>query len=114
MSSSKASATTRGVAFDIEIAHPESDWVGAGEPILYVNDRGRFKPGGLRARALRAIDRRAFRAADLVVSDTDAHAELFRSLGARRVETCFVGAEERIFRPGWSPPPSRRRSSSAS
>ena len=26
----------------------------------FVNDRGRFKPGGLRARALRAIDRRAF------------------------------------------------------
>ena len=69
----------------------------------FVNDRGRFRPGSLRARALRAIDRRAFRAADLVVSDTDAHAELFRSLGARRVETCFVGAEERIFRPGWSP-----------
>jgi glycosyltransferase involved in cell wall biosynthesis len=69
----------------------------------FVNDRGRFKPGGLRARALRAIDRSAFRAADLVVSDTDAHAGLFRSLGARRVETCFVGAEERIFRPGWSP-----------
>jgi glycosyltransferase involved in cell wall biosynthesis len=69
----------------------------------FVNDRGRFKPGGLRARALRAIDRNAFRAADLVVSDTDAHAELFHSLDARRVETCFVGAEERIFRPGWSP-----------
>ena len=38
-------ATTRGVAFDIEIAHPESDWVGAGEPILDVSGRGRFKPG---------------------------------------------------------------------
>ena len=33
----------------------------------FVNDRGRFRPGSLRARALRAIDRRAFRAADLVV-----------------------------------------------
>lgn len=69
-----------------------------------VADRGRFRAGGLAARALRAIDRRAFRAADVVVSDTAAQAELFRSLGARRVEVCFVGAEERVFRPGWSPP----------
>jgi len=29
-------AAARGVAFDIEINHPESAWVGAGEPILYV------------------------------------------------------------------------------
>jgi glycosyltransferase involved in cell wall biosynthesis len=66
-----------------------------------VGDRRRFRPGGIAERALRAIDRQALRAADLVVSDTDANAELFRSLGAGRVETCFVGAEERIFRPGW-------------
>src|SRR5581483_6871504 len=55
-----------------------------------VGDRGRFRAGSLAARALRAIDRRAFGAADLVVSDTAAHAEV-----------CFVGAEERVFRPGW-------------
>src|SRR5689334_20487201 len=29
-------AAARGVAFEIEINHPESAWVGAGEPILYV------------------------------------------------------------------------------
>ncbi len=29
-------AAARGATFDIEIAHPESAWVGAGEPILYV------------------------------------------------------------------------------
>jgi nicotinate phosphoribosyltransferase len=29
-------AAARGAAFDIEISHPESAWVGAGEPILYV------------------------------------------------------------------------------
>ncbi len=63
-----------------------------------VEDRGRFRRAG---RLLRALDRRAFRSADLVVADTAANAELFRSLGARRVEVCFVGAEERIFRPGW-------------
>jgi glycosyltransferase involved in cell wall biosynthesis len=68
-----------------------------------VDDRGRFRPGSLPARLLQRIDRRAFAAADLVVADTAAHAALFRELGARRVEVCFVGAEERVFRPGWSP-----------
>jgi glycosyltransferase involved in cell wall biosynthesis len=66
-----------------------------------VGDRGRFRRGGLADRALRAVDRNALRAADLVVSDTAANAELFRELGAGRVEVCFVGAEERIFRPAW-------------
>jgi glycosyltransferase involved in cell wall biosynthesis len=66
-----------------------------------VGDRRRFRPGGLADRVLRAVDRHALRAADLVISDTAANAELFRKLGAGRVEVCFVGAEERIFRPGW-------------
>jgi len=66
-----------------------------------VEDRGRFRSGSLPARALRALDRAAFRAADLVVADTEEHARLFRALGARRVEVCFVGAEERVFTPGW-------------
>jgi glycosyltransferase involved in cell wall biosynthesis len=66
-----------------------------------VGDRARFRPGGLADRALRAVDRHALRAADLVVADTAANAELFRALGAGRVEVCFVGAEERVFRPGW-------------
>ncbi|MGE5272963.1 MAG: glycosyltransferase [Verrucomicrobiota bacterium] len=69
-----------------------------------VDDRRRFPPGSLPARALGAIDRRAFRAANLVVADTAAQAELFLALGARRVGVCFVGAEERVFRPGWDPP----------
>ena len=69
-----------------------------------VGDRGRFRAGGFAEQALRGIDRRAFRAADLVVSDTAANAELFAALGARRVEVCLVGAEERVFRPGWTPP----------
>ncbi len=49
------------------------------------------------------VDRRAFRRADRVVADTDAHAEFFRDefgLAADRVEVCFVGAEDRLFRPG--------------
>src|SRR4051794_28559989 len=40
-----------------------------------VDDRGRFRPGSPRARALAAIDRRAFGSADVVVADTNAHAE---------------------------------------
>jgi glycosyltransferase involved in cell wall biosynthesis len=70
-----------------------------------VSDRGRFRDGSLPARVLATIDRRAFRSADLVVADTDAHARFFAELaGLERVETCFVGAEERVFRPGWTPP----------
>ena len=69
-----------------------------------VGDRGRFRPGSRAARGLAGIDRRAFGAADLVVADTAAQAPLFRSLGAQRVEVCFVGAEERLFQPGWARP----------
>src|SRR5262249_13670714 len=67
----------------------------------FVGDRGRFDAGSLAARALRAVDRAAFRAADVVVADTRAQAELFSTLGAKRVEVCFVGAEEAVFQPGW-------------
>ena len=69
-----------------------------------VGDRGRFRPRSPAARALATIDRRAFGAADLVVADTAAQAPFFRSLGARHVEVCFVGAEERLFMPGWARP----------
>jgi glycosyltransferase involved in cell wall biosynthesis len=69
-----------------------------------VSDRGRFRSGSAADRLLAAIDRRALRAADLVVADTAAQAEFFLALGARKVEACLVGAEERVFQPGWSPP----------
>jgi glycosyltransferase involved in cell wall biosynthesis len=70
-----------------------------------VADRGRFRPGSVPARMLEAIDRRAFRTADRVVADTDAHARFFAELaGLDQVDVCFVGAEERLFRPGWRPP----------
>ena len=39
-----------------------------------VADRGRFRPGSIAARVLERIDRLAFRSADLVVADTQAHA----------------------------------------
>lgn len=70
-----------------------------------VGDRGRFRTASLAARALESIDRLAFSAADLVVADTQAQAEFFAELaGLDVVETCFVGAEERLFRPDWRPP----------
>jgi glycosyltransferase involved in cell wall biosynthesis len=54
---------------------------------------------------LETIDRRAFRSADIVVADTDAHARFFTELaGLDEVAVCFVGAEERLFQPGWQPP----------
>ena len=70
----------------------------------FVEDRGRFRPGSPAARVLERIDRHAFGAADVVVADTNAHADRFRELGAPRVEVCFVGAEERVFTPGWLQP----------
>ena len=71
----------------------------------FVADRGRFRQDSLPARALAAIDRRALRTADLVVADTRANAEHLNQLAGllrERVEVCFVGAEERLFRPGWA------------
>jgi glycosyltransferase involved in cell wall biosynthesis len=69
-----------------------------------VDDRGRFRRRSLPARALAAIDRRALRAADLVVADTEANADdLARRahIPHKKVAVCFVGAEERVFQPGW-------------
>jgi glycosyltransferase involved in cell wall biosynthesis len=69
-----------------------------------VGDRGRFRQGSLPARVLERIDRHAFRSADLVVADTDAHAGFLAQLvGRDDIAVCFVGAEERLFRPGWQP-----------
>jgi glycosyltransferase involved in cell wall biosynthesis len=70
----------------------------------FVGDRGRFGAGSLQARALRTLDRVALRRADLVVADTEANARFLAALGGlSRVESCFVGAEERLFRPSWAP-----------
>ena len=71
-----------------------------------VGDRARFGGRSLPARVLRAIDRRAFRSADLVVADTEANADFLSRLAEvprERVAVCLVGAEERVFQPGWAP-----------
>ncbi len=91
--------------------------VARGRPIVFnplvslhdtlVGDRGRFRRGTPAAGVLRHVDRSAFRRADLVVADTEAHAEFFRKtfgLPADRVVVCLVGAEDRLFHPGWQPP----------
>jgi glycosyltransferase involved in cell wall biosynthesis len=91
--------------------------IARGRPVLFnplvslhetlVEDRGRFEPGSVAARALRRVDRRALRRADLVVADTAQNARYFAELGGlapERLAVCFVGAEERIFKPGWSRP----------
>ena len=66
-----------------------------------VADRGRFRPGSLAAKALERIDRHAFGSADLVVADTATHARFLGQLAGRDdIAVCFVGAEERLFRPG--------------
>ena len=69
-----------------------------------VLDRGRFGTGSPAARALEAIDRRAMRRADLVIADTEAHADFFAELARiprSKIEVCFLGAEEPPFGPGW-------------
>jgi glycosyltransferase involved in cell wall biosynthesis len=68
----------------------------------FVEDRERFRDGSLPARTLRRLDRAAFRAADLVVADTQANADFMRDLaGIDEVAVCYLGAEERLFRPAW-------------
>jgi glycosyltransferase involved in cell wall biosynthesis len=67
-----------------------------------VGDRGRFRDGSLAARALRELDRRSFRAADRVVADTRADAAYIAELaGIEEPAVCYLGAEERLFRPTW-------------
>jgi glycosyltransferase involved in cell wall biosynthesis len=95
---------------------PAARFAARGKPVVFnplvsladtlVEDRGRFRRGSLPARALTAVDRHALRAADLVVADTEANADdLARRarIPHRKVAVCFVGAEERLFKPGWAP-----------
>lgn len=95
---------------------PAAKRVARGRPVIFnplvslhdtvVGDRGRFRQGSTAARIVHHVDRRAFRRADVVVADTNAHARFFLEefgLSANRVEVCFVGAEDRLFHPGWQP-----------
>jgi glycosyltransferase involved in cell wall biosynthesis len=66
-----------------------------------VEDRGVFPAGGARARLVAAIDRAAFRAADLTLADTAAHAAYLRDLGApaQRVVVWHFGVEPEFVPP---------------
>jgi glycosyltransferase involved in cell wall biosynthesis len=71
-----------------------------------VGDRGRFRAGSLPARLLAGLDRRALRAADVVVADTQANADFLAELAdlpEQHFAVCYVGAEEDVFTPGWAP-----------
>jgi glycosyltransferase involved in cell wall biosynthesis len=96
---------------------PAARWAARGRPVIFnplvsladtlVSDRGRFRRGSFAARTLEAVDRRAFKSADLVVADTEAHADFLSALtrvGRSRFAVCFVGAEERLFQPAWAWP----------
>jgi glycosyltransferase involved in cell wall biosynthesis len=96
---------------------PAARRVARGRPVVFnplvslhdtlVGDRARFRPRSAAAAVLRGVDNLAFRGADLVVADTEAHAAFFRSafgLTEARVAVALVGAEEPLFRPGWHPP----------
>jgi glycosyltransferase involved in cell wall biosynthesis len=104
------------VGYPGQLDIPAARRAGGGRPVVFnplvslsdtlVADRGRFQAGSLPARVLEAIDRQALRGADLVVTDTRenaAHLAALASLPADRFDVCFVGAEERLFGPGWAP-----------
>jgi glycosyltransferase involved in cell wall biosynthesis len=102
------------VGYPGQLDLPAARRAARGKPVVFnplvsladtlVSDRGRFRPGSLAARALERIDRRAFRSADLVVADTDAHAQFLGQLTGRNdIAVCFVGAEDRLFTRGWEP-----------
>jgi glycosyltransferase involved in cell wall biosynthesis len=71
-----------------------------------VSDRRRFRQGLFAAWILLAVDRRALRLPNMVVADTEANADFLAELGEiprSRVRVCLVGAEDRLFHPGWRP-----------
>jgi glycosyltransferase involved in cell wall biosynthesis len=95
---------------------PAARRVARGRPVVFnplvslvdtfVGDRGRFRAGSLPARLLSWLDRRALRAADVVVADTQANADFLAELTGlpeQHFTVCYVGAEEGVFAPGWAP-----------
>ena len=95
---------------------PAAKRIARGRPVIFnplvslhdtlVEDRRRFAATSPAAGVLRQVDRLALRRADLVVADTAQNARHLAELGElgpERLAVCFVGAEERLFRPGWQP-----------
>jgi glycosyltransferase involved in cell wall biosynthesis len=75
-----------------------------------VEDRRVFPAGGVRARAVGALDRATFAAADLVLADTAAHAAYLVELGAAhaRVAVFPLGVEPEFLAPPTAAPAARR------
>jgi glycosyltransferase involved in cell wall biosynthesis len=75
-----------------------------------VEDRGVFRAGGARARAVAALDRATFAAADLVLADTGPHAAYLVELGAsrERVAVWPLGVEPEFLSSTSVPPVARR------
>ena len=75
-----------------------------------VEDRGVFPAGGVRARAVGAIDRATFAAADVVLADTAAHAAYLVELGAarERVAVLPLGVEPEFLAAAAAAPVPRR------
>ena len=108
------------VAFDVIVVGypghadmPAARHAAGGRPVVFnplvsledtiVADRRLTGSTSARARVLRAVDRQAFRGADLVVADTKAHGRFFSErfgLARENVAHCYVGAEDRLFTPG--------------
>jgi glycosyltransferase involved in cell wall biosynthesis len=72
-----------------------------------VEDRRVFRARGVPARALAALDRATFRAADLVLADTAAHAAYLAELGAprERFAVWHLGVEPEFLAPPSGSPP---------
>jgi glycosyltransferase involved in cell wall biosynthesis len=107
------------VGYPGQLDLPAARRAAQGRPVLFnplvslhetlVEDRARFRDGSAAARLLRRLDTASLRRADLVVADTEQNARHLAALAGlepERLAVCFVGAEERVFRPTWSPPQS--------
>jgi glycosyltransferase involved in cell wall biosynthesis len=72
-----------------------------------VGDRAMVKAGGIVSGAIRLYERLGFKLADIILTDTDAHADYFASefsIDRKTFETVLVGAED-LFAPVSSPAP---------
>ncbi|MDE2156056.1 MAG: glycosyltransferase [Xanthomonadaceae bacterium] len=72
-----------------------------------VEDRRMLRQGGIAARLLRRIERRALRCVDLAFMDTSAHARRIESLFGLPAQSCgtvWVGTETEHFAPAGAPP----------
>lgn len=93
--------TSRPIVFDAFTSHYEG----------YVLDRKKYKPGSMRAKWYRLIDRVSCALADVVLLDTNAHVEFFvRQFGLQRKKfrVVYVGTDDDVFVPRENSKPHKR------